>query len=224
MGIATPPGPTPNSTDTPIQIRYVSGVCGDDNNYADCADGIEGVERGCVRTSASSLGGRSPGGGQEVNIYVHVICMYMYVHVHMHVSRERDGEPADLSMVRDVIGSFSEYTWLLWCVVMPLPLAPPFAVEVEEGRVEEPLRYYQDCFECPFLVETGQYYRLEAARMVAELSCSEYIKQVVIQLKTAKRAGNRFLHQTSVTKVCVCACVCMCVCVILTPDPRTVCS
>lgn len=26
MGIATPPGPTPNSTDTPIQIRYVSCV------------------------------------------------------------------------------------------------------------------------------------------------------------------------------------------------------
>jgi cullin 2 len=72
---------------------------------------------------------------------------------------------------------------------------------VEELRTSEPLRYYQDCFESPFLIETGDYYRQEAAHMVAELSCSEYIKRVVEKLQTARRAGSKFLHQTSVTKV-----------------------
>lgn len=37
--------------------------------------------------------------------------------------------------------------------------------------------------------------------MVAELTCSDYIKQVVGRLQAAKTSGSRFLHQTSVTKV-----------------------
>lgn len=77
----------------------------------------------------------------------------------------------------------------------------PDAVEVEEGRSEKPLLYYQQNFEASFLLETGLYYRKEAARIVTELSCSDYLRHVVGQLQTAKRAGARFLHQTSVTKV-----------------------
>lgn len=115
----------------------------------------------------------------------------------MGVCRDRDGESADLGMVRDVVGSFSKcklYQSLSGLVSFSL-------VEVEEGKVTESLRYYQECFETPFLQETGHYYRLEAARKIAELSCSDYIKNVVGQLQAARRAGTRFLHQTSVTKV-----------------------
>ena len=75
------------------------------------------------------------------------------------------------------------------------------SVEVDEWLAEESLRYYQDCFESAFLAETGHHYRQEAARMVAELSCSQYIQQVVAQLQTVRRVGRRFLHQTSITKV-----------------------
>lgn len=95
------------------------------------------------------------------------------------IQRERSGESADLSMVRDVVASF---------------------IEVDEWLAEESLRYYQDCFESAFLAETGHHYRQEAARMVAELSCSQYIQQVVAQLQTVRRVGRRFLHQTSITK------------------------
>ena len=72
---------------------------------------------------------------------------------------------------------------------------------MDEGRTDEGLRYYQDSFESPFLCETGEYYSQAAAGMVTELSCSEYIRQVVGQLQTARRAGTRFLHPTSLTKV-----------------------
>ena len=76
-------------------------------------------------------------------------------------------------------------------------------VEVEENKADESLRYYQESFESPFLAETGHYYRLAASGMVTELSCSDYIRQVVSQLQTARRAGMRFLHPTSLTKVSV---------------------
>ena len=74
-------------------------------------------------------------------------------------------------------------------------------VEVEEYNKDSSLRFYQELFEAPFLAETGEYYRQEASKIVAELSCSEYMEQVVARLQAARRRGQRFLHQTSVTKV-----------------------
>ena len=63
------------------------------------------------------------------------------------------------------------------------------------------LEYYQKIFEAPFLQETGQYYRQQASKLVAESSCSEYMHSVVSMLQTARRRSMAFLHQTSVTKV-----------------------
>ncbi len=77
---------------------------------------------------------------------------------------------------------------------------PPNIVEVEEYQ-ESSLLYYQETFESPFLEETGQFYRQEASKLTSELSCSEYIQQVVAKLREAKSRGEKFLHLTSVTKV-----------------------
>jgi len=95
------------------------------------------------------------------------------------VRRDRDGQSANLSVVRDVISSL---------------------VEVEEYNKESALKFYQEVFESPFLRETGEYYRQEASKLVAELSCSEYMAQVVSRLQAERRRGQRFLHQTSITK------------------------
>ena len=65
------------------------------------------------------------------------------------------------------------------------------------------LEYYQGIFEAPFLHETGEYYRQQASKLVAESSCSEYMQRVVSMLQTARRRGVTFLHQTSVTKVTI---------------------
>ena len=80
-----------------------------------------------------------------------------------------------------------------------------FTVEVEEYNKGASLEYYQVVFEAPFLLETGEYYRQQASKLVAEKSCSEYMHCVVSMLQTARRRGVAFLHQTSVTKVtCTC--------------------
>lgn len=85
---------------------------------------------------------------------------------------------------------------------------PPFlilycllAVEVEEFNKDSALKLYQEVFESPFLRDAGEYYRQEASKLVAELSCSEYMAQVVSRLQAARRSGHKFLHQTSITKV-----------------------
>ena len=75
------------------------------------------------------------------------------------------------------------------------------AVEVEEFNKDSALKLYQEAFESPFLRDTGEYYRQEASKLVAELSCSEYMAQVVSRLQAARRIGHKFLHQTSITKV-----------------------
>ena len=83
------------------------------------------------------------------------------------------------------------------------PPPPPIPVEVEEYNKSLTLEYYQEVFEGPFLHETGQYYRQQASKLVAESSCSEYMHCVVNMLQTARRRGTSFLHQTSVTKVSI---------------------
>ena len=42
---------------------------------------------------------------------------------------------------------------------------------------------------------------------VSELEVSNYMQEVVGTLQTARRRGQRFLHQTSITKVCCCTCI-----------------
>lgn len=86
-------------------------------------------------------------------------------------------------------------------------------VEVEEYNKSLTLEYYQEVFEGPFLHETGQYYRQQASKLVAESSCSEYMHCVVSMLQTARRRGTSFLHQTSVTKVSRQWSTCMYMCV-----------
>ncbi len=72
---------------------------------------------------------------------------------------------------------------------------------MEEAKSDGSLRYYQEVFEAPFLIDTSHYYQQQASRLTAELSCSDYMKHVVGALQAARGGGARFLHQTSITKV-----------------------
>lgn len=65
-------------------------------------DGLEGVEGGAARTALSAVGSGFAGGDTKV------WCMSSLITNYFSDCRERDGEPADLGMVRDVVGSFSE--------------------------------------------------------------------------------------------------------------------
>lgn len=51
-------------------------------------------------------------------------------------------------------------------------------VDVEQYKKKGPLQLYEDVFETPFLKETGEFYRSEAAKLKDEHSCSEYMERV----------------------------------------------
>lgn len=107
------------------------------------------------------------------------LCSALVKAVLKEICRDRDGETGDLGMVRDVISSL---------------------IEVEEYSKQSSLCYYQRMFEAPFLAETKEYYLHVASKLVSELEVSEYMCEVVQRLQAAKRRGQRFLHQTSMTK------------------------
>ena len=51
-------------------------------------------------------------------------------------------------------------------------------VNVEEYKKKYPLQLYEELFEVPFLKETGDFYRQEAAKLKDECTCSEYMEKV----------------------------------------------
>lgn len=95
------------------------------------------------------------------------------------IRKDYTRQDCDLTMVQDVVYSF---------------------IEVEENNKEQPLKFYQELFEEPFLEETREHYRREASIIVANSDCYEYMEQVVQKLRDAKKRGQRFLHKTSHTK------------------------
>lgn len=95
------------------------------------------------------------------------------------IKKDRESQESHLSIVQDVIHSL---------------------IEVEEYNKGNELEYYQKVFEESFLRDTGNFYRQEAARLVADLSPSEYMQKAVVLLQNAKQRGEKFLHQSSMIK------------------------
>lgn len=40
------------------------------------------------------------------------------------------------------------------------------------------LQFYQEIFEGPFLIKTGEYYKQEASNLLQESNCSQYMEKV----------------------------------------------
>lgn len=59
-------------------------------------------------------------------------------------------------------------------------------VNVEEYKKKHPLHLYEDIFETPFLKETGDYYRQEAAKLKDDHNCSDYMEKVRVELHSFK--------------------------------------
>ncbi|KAL8164974.1 UNVERIFIED_CONTAM: Cullin-2 [Gekko kuhli] len=77
------------------------------------------------------------------------------------VPGDRCGEDPNQKVIHGVINSF---------------------VHVEQYKKKFPLKFYQEIFECPFLNETGEYYKQEASNLLQESNCSQYMeKQEVFQ-------------------------------------------
>ncbi|KAJ8313728.1 hypothetical protein KUTeg_008289 [Tegillarca granosa] len=74
-------------------------------------------------------------------------------------------------------------------------------VNVEEYKKKHPLHLYEDIFETPFLKETGDYYRQEAAKLKDDYNCSEYMEKVIMRLDNEDFRSRKFLHPSSYNKV-----------------------
>ena len=61
-------------------------------------------------------------------------------------------------------------------------------VNVEEYKKKHPLQLYEEVFEAPFKAETGDYYRVEAAKLKDQCNCSEFMEKVNIDILLIKRA------------------------------------
>ncbi|CAC5381571.1 CUL2 [Mytilus coruscus] len=74
-------------------------------------------------------------------------------------------------------------------------------VNVEEYKKKHPLQLYEEVFEAPFKSETGDFYRVEAAKLKDECNCSEFMEKVIIKLDNEDFRSRKFLHPSSYSKV-----------------------
>ncbi|XP_077979355.1 cullin-2-like [Glandiceps talaboti] len=96
------------------------------------------------------------------------------------IHRDRCGESPNQAVIHGVINSF---------------------VNVEEYKKKLKLKLYQDLFEVKFLQETGDYYRSEAAKLLDENDCSQYMEKVLHRLSEENLRSRKFLHPSSYNKV-----------------------
>ncbi|XP_057227112.1 cullin-2 isoform X1 [Malurus melanocephalus] len=93
---------------------------------------------------------------------------------------DRCGEDPNQKVIHGVINSF---------------------VHVEQYKKKFPLKFYQEIFECPFLNETGEYYKQEASNLLQESNCSQYMEKVLGRLKDEEVRCRKYLHPSSYVKV-----------------------
>ncbi|XP_028607157.1 cullin-2 isoform X1 [Lacerta agilis] len=96
------------------------------------------------------------------------------------VPGDRCGEDPNQKVIHGVINSF---------------------VHVEQYKKKFPLKFYQEIFECPFLNETGEYYKQEASNLMQESNCSQYMEKVLCRLKDEEMRCRKYLHPSSYGKV-----------------------
>ncbi|XP_078285692.1 cullin-2 isoform X1 [Rhinoraja longicauda] len=96
------------------------------------------------------------------------------------IKSDRCGENLNQKVIHGVINSF---------------------VHVEQYKKKFPLKFYQDLFEHPFLLETGEYYKQEASNLLQESNCSQYMEKVLARLKDEEVRCRKYLHPSSYAKV-----------------------
>uniref|UniRef100_H0YRP2 Cullin-2 n=1 Tax=Taeniopygia guttata TaxID=59729 RepID=H0YRP2_TAEGU len=96
------------------------------------------------------------------------------------IKNDRCGEDPNQKVIHGVINSF---------------------VHVEQYKKKFPLKFYQEIFECPFLNETGEYYKQEASNLLQESNCSQYMEKVLGRLKDEEMRCRKYLNPSSYGKV-----------------------
>ena len=58
------------------------------------------------------------------------------------------------------------------------------------------LQFYQEVFEGPFLIKTGEYYKQEASNLLQESNCSQYMEKVGAMESYRKYVTAGCVHAT----------------------------
>ena len=74
-------------------------------------------------------------------------------------------------------------------------------VSVEEYKKKGNLDLYEEIFEKPFLLATGEYYREEAAKLLGEGDISHYMERVITKIEAEDVRSRKFLYPSSYQKV-----------------------
>merc|ERR1719431_770912 len=74
-------------------------------------------------------------------------------------------------------------------------------VSVEEYKKKGNLDLYEEIFEKPFLLATGEFYREEAAKLLGEGSISQYMERVITKIEAEDVRSRKFLYPSSYQKV-----------------------
>merc|ERR1711983_698040 len=74
-------------------------------------------------------------------------------------------------------------------------------VEVEEYKKKGNLDLYEEIFESPFLLATGDCYKEEASKLLQDGSISDYMNRVIQRIESENVRSRKFLYPSSYTKV-----------------------
>lgn len=67
-------------------------------------------------------------------------------------------------------------------------------VQVQDYKKKGNLNLYQDLFETPMLAASGEYYKIESARLLQRCTASEYMEEVLKRLEDENRRAHKFFH------------------------------
>lgn len=67
-------------------------------------------------------------------------------------------------------------------------------VQVQEYKKKGHLVLYENLFEAPMLVASGEHYKAEAAKLLQRCTVSEYLEEVIKLLDEENRRAHKFFH------------------------------
>jgi len=74
-------------------------------------------------------------------------------------------------------------------------------VLAEQYKKKNPLALYENMFEEKLLQDTGDYYRVEANKLLESMNCSDYMEKVLSRIDEESYRARKFLHPSSYEKV-----------------------
>lgn len=74
-------------------------------------------------------------------------------------------------------------------------------VQVQDYKKKGNLKLYQELFETPLLLASGEYYQSEASILLQKCTVSQYMEEVIKKLEDENRRAQKFLHISSITKL-----------------------